>query len=410
MSTSPISQVLALLAGVVLMMAGAGTLTSALSIRMEQADVAASTIGLVMAAYFAGTTVGSLFAYRVVVRVGHIRAFATFMSVLSAATLGHALAGDVVAWGVLRGIEGYCMAGLLICVESWLNQKASPTNRGKLLAIYMVCLYGGYGAGQFLLGWPAVAGTAMFAALSILLSVALVPVALTRQTPPELPDVKAFGLTRLFSISPLGATGALVSGAVTGALYSLGPIYAMRLGFGAVEAGQFMSAAIIGGVLLQWPLGWLSDLFDRRTVLVGLFAALAAVSLTLALLPSVSFPWVLAGAVAVGGLTFVVYPVCLAQTNDHLAPSDMVAASGGMILLYSIGATIGPFASSMAVEWLGAPGMMASSAILAAATAAFGVWRMRVKPPVPAQDQGQFTAMPRTTPMAVALAPSGDEG
>ncbi|MGE4281488.1 MAG: MFS transporter, partial [Magnetospirillum sp.] len=187
-----VTALFALLFSVVLMMCGAGALTTVLSVRLDGAGVSAAEIGLLTAAYFTGTILGSLTAGRTVSGVGHIRAFAVFTSLLSAATLGHALMVDPLAWGMLRLAEGYCMAGMLICVESWLNQSAQPANRGKVLALYMVCLYGGYGAGQFLLGLPGTAGAAMFAILSICLSVALVPVALSRQAPPPLPRVGSF--------------------------------------------------------------------------------------------------------------------------------------------------------------------------------------------------------------------------
>lgn len=405
----PLYSLFALLLSVVLMMSGAGALTTVLSVRLDGAGVSAGLIGLTTTAYFAGTIFGSVTAGRAVSRVGHIRAFAVFTSLLSAATLGHVLTETAVGWGILRVVEGYCMAGLLICVESWLNQTAQAGNRGKILALYMICLYGGYGAGQFLLGLPGMGGAAMFAVLSICLSVALVPVALTRQTPPPLPQMKSFSIRKLYAVSPFGVVGAGASGAMTGTLYGLGPVFALKLGYDAEQAGQFMSAAVLGGVLLQWPLGWLSDLFDRRTVLVGLFAALVCAGLGAALLPDGAFSAVLVAAVFLGGLTFAVYPVSIAQTNDHLEPDDMAAAGGGLILLYSAGAAIGPFLASTAMEQWGAVGLPLFSCVIAGGAALFGVWRMRVQPCVPAQEQGPFTAMPRTTPMVVSLDPRVDQ-
>ncbi len=404
----PLRALMALFLAVFLAMGGAGTLTTVLSLRLDAEAVGAVTLGAVMAAYFFGLTLGSLSAHWAIRRVGHIRAFAAFLSLFSAAALGHALTTDTLAWGGLRAVEGYCMAGVLICVESWLNQKATALNRGKILAFYMVCLYGGYGAGQFLLRLDH-GGGAVFAASSILLSVALIPVALTRQSPPELPTVASMGLRRLYEGSPLGAAGALVSGVVSGALYTLGPVYALRLGYDSAHAGLFMGATILGGMVLQWPLGWLSDHFDRRRVLVGVFGGLALVGVWLAVAPPDLLPWLLAGAVLYGGMVFVVYPLSVAQTNDRLEATEMVAASGALVLLYSVGATIGPLAASVAVKMMGGAGLMAFTALASAALVAFGLWAMRRRPPVPADLQGPFVAMPRTTPVVGVLASDESE-
>jgi MFS family permease len=402
----PVRALLALLVAVFLGMGGAGTLTTILSLRLAAHGVAAVVLGAVMAAYFLGLTLGSLSAQRLIRRVGHIRAFSAFLAMLSAAALGHSLGTDTLLWGGLRAVEGYCMAGVLICVESWLNQKASAANRGKILALYMVCLYGGYGAGQFLLRLDR-GGFMVFAASSILLSLALVPVALTHQTPPDLPPLSALGVRRLFAASPVGAAGALTSGLASGALYALGPVYALRLGFDSAQAGLFMGAAVLGGVALQWPLGWLSDHFDRRAVLVGLFGALAVICLWLAVAPPTLLPWLLGAAALYGGMVFVVYPLSVAQTNDRLPASDMVAASGGLVLLYSVGATIGPLAASAMVAALGGVGLMGFTAVVSALLVGFGLWSMHRRPPVPAEEQGQFVAVPRTTPVVGVLA-AGD--
>jgi MFS family permease len=399
--------VAALMLGVFLATAGSGPLTTLVSLRLETATVDRITIGAVMAAYFAGLTLGSLFAFRVVLRAGHIRAFAAFASVLSAAALAYPLAAHPLPWATLRLIEGFCMAGVFICVESWLNDRATAATRGTILAFYMMCLYLGQASGQFLLGLDeGPGGFRVFIIVSMLLSLAVLPVALTRMAPPPLPDVSALSARRLYAASPLGVTGAVASGLILGSLFSLGPIFAREAGgFDNSEAARFMSVLIFGGVLLQWPLGRLSDTFDRRRVIVGTLAALTLVSTAIPALVALGEVALLAGAALFGGFAFALYPLCVAHTNDHLAREERVAASGGLVLAYSAGATAGPIAASATMSALGAIGLFAFATTIGAIGLGFGLWRMWMRAPVPAERQGQFQAVPQTTPAAVALNP-----
>lgn len=404
-----IRAVLVLLVSTFLMMGGLGSLGTLLSLRLDQAAAPPLAIGVVMAAYFAGLTVGALHVASVIGRVGHIRAFSAFMSLMSAAALGHALKLDPVLWAGLRLLEGYCMAGLFVCVESWLNQTAPTAVRGRVLAFYMISLYGGQGVGQWLLGLDR-GGFVVFVLASMLFSVALVPVALTRQTPPTLSRIVALGFRRLYAASPLGIMGTVTSGLVTGAIYSLGPVTVRHLGYGAAEAGLFMSAAILGGMILQWPLGRLSDVLDRRRVLVGLYGGLCAVSLALLAAPAAGFAGLLLGAAALGGAAFAVYPTSVAHTNDRLAADEAVAASGGLVLGYSLGAVAGPLGAAALITAAGGIGLFLFTALVGAVAAGFGWWRMQVSPPVPQEEQAPFVALPRTTPLASGMAEAAERG
>jgi MFS family permease len=411
-STEPpgiLRPVAALLLGVLL--ATAGPLSTLLSLRLEAAATERIVIGTVMAAYFAGLTLGSLMAYRVVLRAGHIRAFAAFASVLSAVALVYPLAAHPlpwpVIWGMLRLVEGFCMAGVFICVESWLNDRASPATRGKILAFYMICLYLGQASGQLLLGLDeGPGGFRVFIIVSMLLSLAVLPVALTRMAPPPLPDVAALSARRLYAASPLGIAGAVASGLILGSLFALGPIFAREAaGFDFAGAGRFMSVLIFGGVLLQWPLGRLSDTFDRRRVIIGTLAALTIASAAVPALVAQG-EVALFGAVALfGGFAFALYPLSVAHTNDHLARDERIAASGGLVLAYSLGATAGPLVASAVMSGLGAAGLFRFVTTVGAAGLAFGLWRMWARAPVPAERQGLFQPVPLTTPAAVALNP-----
>jgi MFS family permease len=292
-------------------------------------------------------------------------------------------------------------------VESWLNNQAGPATRGKVLALYMICLYLGQAAGQLLLGFDTGPDEhRVFMLVSILMSLAILPVVLTRQAPPALPDVASFAVRRLYAASPLGMVGTVASGLVLGSVYSLGPVFARgAAGLEAGGAAMFMSVLILGGVVLQWPLGRLSDTFDRRRVIIGILAALAAAAGAVPLLAREGW-WVLLAATALfGGFAFALYPLCVAHTNDHLARQERVAASGGLVLSYSAGATVGPLAASSAMSSFGDAGLFIFVASVAVAALIFGLWRMLAREPVPAERQGPFHMLPRTTPVAAPLDP-----
>ncbi|MFC7554107.1 MFS transporter [Pseudoroseomonas wenyumeiae] len=216
--------------------------------------------------------------------VGHIRAFACFVSLLSASTLAYALYQSVGLWAALRLIDGFCIAGVYVCLESWLNDRAEPSQRGSVLAAYMVALYAGQGLGQFLLNLGQSNPLLPFLLASILLSIAVLPISLTRSASPVLGDFQAMPMRSLYAASPLGMVGAAVTGLMLGAFYGLGAVHAQRIGLDLSATAAFMSAVILGGVTLQWPLGWLSDRFDRRTVILGVFAGAALVALAIMLL------------------------------------------------------------------------------------------------------------------------------
>jgi MFS family permease len=400
--------VLVLLSAIFLLMAGSGPLNTMIGVRLEAAGASPPVIGAAMAAYFGGLTLGSLFAYRLVTACGHIRAFAAFASALSAVSLIYALHLNPLLWGALRLSEGFCMAGLFICVESWLNDTTSSEARGKVLAFYMICLYSGQAAGQFFLNLPDPTGFLLFVLVSILISVAAIPVAVTRVTPPFLPNVTGLSFRHLYRTSPLGLVGTVASGLVLGSFYSLGPAFASGIGLPLAQTGLFMSAAIFGGVLLQLPVGRLSDAFDRRLVIVSVLAAMLLVSLGAAAVAGTSGGALYLAAALFGGSSFALYPLCVAHMNDHLEPRERVSASGGLILAYSGGATLGPLMAAGVVSVMGGAGLFAFTAAVAALSLAFGLWRIRARPSPPPEKQGLYQMLPRTTPVAAPLDPRTD--
>lgn len=404
-----VQPVLALLLAVVFLMAGSGPLGTVVSVRLEQAQASTLVIGLVMAANFLGLTLGALFAFHVVTRVGHVRAFAAFAAIMAAATLAYPLVVDESLWAFYRLAQGFCAAGLFVCIESWLNDSATPENRGTILAIYMTCLYFAQGGGQFVLTVPDETGYLIFTLIAIVMILAVVPVAMTPRAPPMMPNVVSLSFRRLWIASPLGIFGCVSSGLILGSIYGLAPVYASGLGFDLSETATFMSAIIFGGVLLQWPLGRLSDVYDRRLVIVATMAAGAVVSFLMLPLPALGFPVLLGVAALYGGIGFAIYPLCVAHTNDHLEREERVGASGGLVLTYSIGATIGPPVAAAVMSALGPSGLFVFSGVIGIVSIGFAAWRLKARPPVPAEQQMKFQTLPRTTPVAAPLDPRGEE-
>lgn len=401
---SAILNVRSLLLAVFMLMAGSGFMATLISLQLEAAGTTPLLIGLVATAYFAGLTVGSLRVTPLIQRVGHIRAFAAFVSLFSASTLTYAMHENVALWASLRFIDGFCMAGVFVCIESWLSGQSSQQERGGVLATYMTVLYSGQAIGQFLLTLSRDKPSMPFLVASVLLSLAVIPIALTRRNGPVIEARPAMSIRRLYEGSPLGIVGAAVTGLMLGAFYALGAVHVRRLGMDLPSAALFISVVILGGVVLQWPIGWLSDLFDRRRVIVATFAAGALASGMIALIDTPGTALLVLGGVF-GGMTFALYPLCVAHTNDRLAPGDRVGASGGLVLAYSVGAAAGPMAGAALMAVIGPAGLYVFITLCALGALGFALWRQLASVPVPQELQQPYQTLPRTTPMPASLDP-----
>jgi MFS family permease len=405
---SAILPVRSLLAAVFMLMAGTGFLSTLISIRLERAGEGTLLIGLVATAYFAGLTIGALRAGPLVRRVGHIRAFAAFVSVFSTSTLAYAFWQQPLFWTCLRLADGFCLAGVYVCIESWLNERAEPDTRGSVLAGYMICLYMGQAAGQYLLNLNDTRPSIPFLASSVLVSLASIPVLLTHIPAPAIGDAPRLSLRRLYDISPLGVVGAIATGMMLGGFYGLAAVSVRRIGLDLGSTAMFMSAVILGGVALQWPLGLLSDRYDRRRVIVLTFAGTLLVCTGLMLTQGDGVQLLALGALF-GGLSFALYPLCVAHANDRLEGDERIGATGGMVLLYSAGAALGPVGGSAAMSLPIGGGLFAFLALCAGAALAFGLWRQASTLPVPSETQGSYQILPRTSPVVTMLDPNTPE-
>ncbi|MBH5323516.1 MFS transporter [Aurantiacibacter sediminis] len=390
-----------MLLAIFVLMAGSGFLSTLIAIRLEEAGAGDFVIGLVGTSYFGGLTLGAFTVVRVIERVGHIRAFAAFVSIFSASSLTYAVIDLPAAWTVLRFIDGFMMSGVFVCLESWLNRVARPDNRSAILASYMIALYAGQAIGQFLLNLQDNAPALPFMLSAILLSISVLPVVLTRIEQPVLEEVAPFSLKRLYEASPLGIVGTLATGMMLGAFYALGAVFVQRVGLPLSQVALFTSCVIAGGVVLQYPLGMLSDRFDRRRVIIAAMLAAAGLCAALAFTSEPALIFIVGAAF--GGFAFALYPLCVAHSNDHLEESERVGASSGLVLVYSFGAMLGPQFGSASLSWFGPAGLFGAIGVFALVGAVFGIWRMIVSPPVAEDDQQDFQILPRTTPMASVL-------
>jgi MFS family permease len=394
--TTAIPALPALLLGFWLMQTGNTFQGTILSIRGEIGGFTLGQIGAVGAGFWGGVIVGSLLAARVIRRVGHIRTFAAFGAIAATAPLVHLLMVDTFVWIAARALTGFCFAGMFIVVESWLNAGASSENRGRVLSIYgMTGLLAGVG-GQLLLPATDPAGFRPFCIIACIISLALVPIALTQAAAPAPPtEGSHVSLSRLWRDSPLGVAAGFLSGVTTGAFFTLGPIFAEGRGLSIGEIAIFMASGTVGGFVAAWPLGLLSDRYDRRLVITGAAAAAAASLIAmLALVPGDAYPWLLYLCVALfGGMIIPTYSLALAHLSDAVKQEEMVAASGGLLLAHGAGAAAGPLIAGFAMS--ATPRGLSYTLVAAQALiVVFGVWRLISGARVPAAHKSAFMVEP----------------
>jgi MFS family permease len=392
---------------VLLFMLGNSLLAITLPLKMAAAGVANELTGVVMAAYFAGLLAGCIYGKTLIFRVGHIRAFAGLSALNVGAILCHAMVFDPMAWAVLRFVSGLCIAGIFSALESWLNDRLDNTNRGRVLGVYMVITYCAMALGQLSINVWDVDSAGGFIAAAFLTSLAIVPIAFTRAEAPSLAKAAPITLGELYRISPLAVTSAVCSGLMLGAFWGMGAIFGREIGLSVFETSLFTGSYIFGGLLLQIPIGWLSDRFDRRTVLCNLlagatmvcFAGLAAGRL------GDPLPVVLVLAALLGGAISNVYPLSIAQAFDYLERERYVAGASRMLMAFSVGAVAGPLLSSVAMSWLGPHAFFGYIGAIAGLLTAFVLYRMGRRKPLPVEEQGDFVALPRMSPVAAQLHP-----
>lgn len=387
----------ALLGSVGILLLGGGMLGTLLSVRLGIEGFTATTVGLVMACYSLGFVLGTLFCDRLIHTVGHIRVFAALAAVAACATLVHGLSVEPWLWAGMRILFGFCIAGLYMVVESWLSDRTPREFRGRVLGVYVVVSSAALGLGQFALGLGDVAGHELFSVAAILLAAALIPVALARVSSPVLPSPGRVSLRQLWWISPFATVTAFGAGVTNGGFFALGPVFAVQVGFTTAEIGTFMGAAILGGLIIQYGIGRLSDHFDRRRVIMLVALAVAFVSLALVLMGNQPLWRVIALVVLWGGANFTLYALGVAMAHDYMNADERVPASATLLLLNGMGMIVGPVALSQVMDLTGAHGLYLGFATVTTLIAAFGAYRERVGDAIEVESQERYRATPQAT-------------
>jgi len=392
-----------LLLGIGLLSLANGLQGSLVGIRAAAEQFSATSTGIIMSGYAAGLLCSAFLTPRVVGRVGHVRVFVAFASIVSTAVLMIPLWVNGAWWFCMRFVAGLCVAGLYIVCESWLNAASSNENRGKVLSVYVIIMYGALGLGQFLLNITDTSGFARFILVSALLSLALVPISLVNVETPSVERPRPVGLAELYRGSPLAAVASFVNGLGQSAFFSMGAVYAVMQGLSLPYVSLMMALPPIGVIISQYPIGYLSDRFDRRTLMTVLTFAAAALAAVCIVVAEVSPVWLIALFTIFGAISMPLYSLAIAHANDHLDKDQMLGASSKLVFLYGLGSIGGPLLAGAAMQHIGRPGFMTYMIAVYGLLGLFSLHRMRMRPP-PAQAEGarlpQVT--PATTPVAAA--------
>ncbi len=394
----------ALLASVALLLGGNGLLGTLLAVRSQTEGWSERTTGLVMSGYFVGFFLGTFTAPPLIRRVGHIRAFAFHAALAAAAVLVFPLWADPVAWMVLRIVTGMALVGLCTVIESWLNAQAAPAHRSRVFGVYMVVSLLALAAGQLLLDLQPPRSPVLFSVVAILFALAILPVSLTRLSPPPITTAPRPRILDICRAAPSAAAGALLAGMALGAFWGMGAVYAGALGLDRAGIGLFMAATIVGGAALQLPIGRLSDRGDRRSMLAAV-AALGAATAGFALrFDAEAHTGVHAVFFLFGGLAFALYPLAVAHLLDRLPAEQLLAGCSALLLLNGIGAAVGPAVAGLVMERWGAAALPVFFAITLTLLALVAGGRRLLKARHLLRP-ASFHPMVRTTPVALELLP-----
>ena len=388
-----------LLLGVMLLMVGNGVQGTLLGVRGAMEHFTTFQLSIVMSSYFLGFLGGSRLAPRMIRRVGHVRVFSALGSLISAVLILYPLVLDWTAWSVMRILIGFCFSGIYVTAESWLNNTATNETRGQTLSAYMIVQMLGIIASQGLLAMGDPSGYGLFIIPSVLVSLAFMPILLADTPAPTFEDAKRISFAKLFAISPLGCVGMLLTGGIYAGMFGMASVWGAMSGLSFGQIAGFGAALYVGGLVLQYPIGWLSDRVDRRALILGV-ALMGAVVMVAATAVQMPYLLTLIVALLLGGTINPLYSLLIAHTNDFLQKEEMPGASAGLIFLNGFGAIFGPLVSGWFMAQIGQGGYFLFLAILFVALAAYSGFRMSRRA-APA-EHGAFTGLsPNASSLAV---------
>lgn len=393
----------ALFLGMGLIMLGNGLQATLLGVRASMEGFGTTITGIVMSGYFIGLIAGCHSVPKIVGRVGHVRTFGALASLASTSILVQAVFINPLVWWVMRLVTGFAYAGIYIVAESWLNEAAENGTRGKLLSFYMLVSLGGMAGGQMLLNVFHPSGFELFLLVSLLISFAVIPILLSTARAPQFDVMENIGIINLYRVSPLGVFGMFITGMSIGTFFGMGPVYGTDVGLSVKDVSFFMGTLILGGFLFQYPLGWLSDHYGPIKVIILSCIGGAAVSFVAMIFEAEGLAFYTMIA-TVGGLAMPLYSLCCVHTNDYLTPTQMVAASGTLVLLSATGAAIGSPFTALAMDILGPQAFYGSLGVMLSSVAVFALWRSTQRVDAVIEEQGDFVIM-AASPLSASLNP-----
>lgn len=398
----------ALLIGIFLLMIGNGLQGSLIGIRGSIENFSTGELSIITSAYFVGFLFGSRVTPELIRRVGHVRVFAALGSLISAILILYPTITEPWAWILLRVLFGFAFSGVYVTAESWLNDSATNETRGQALSLYLIAQMAGIVSSQMLLNVADPAGFVLFVIPSVLVSLAFAPILLTVSRTPSFETTKPMQLRELYGISPLGFVGMALLGAIFAAQFGMASVYGTEAGFTVAQISLFVSAIFLGGMLFQYPFGWLSDRMDRRWLILGAGAG-GAVAGLIGLLGGANFEVILFAGFIMGGMSNPLYALLIAYTNDYLGTEDMAAASGGLIFVNGLGAISGPILTGWIMTMVGPGGFWAYLMCLTMCVAGYAGFRMTQRASV-YKEEDDYDAvkyapiLPTATPIAVEAA------
>ncbi|MND66833.1 putative MFS-type transporter YcaD [compost metagenome] len=381
-----------------ILIGGNGLQGTYIALRGTAEGFSPTVIGMIGAGYSVGFAVGCIYVSRLLRSIGHIRTFAAMAAIGASCSIVMAQVIDPVAWAFLRFLIGIAVASLFATVESWINAKVTNENRARTLSIYRFVDLGSVTFAQYLIPTVGIEGQALFAIISIAMTLSLVPISVADKSSPAPPDAVAFDLKAVWQISPLAVVGVIAVGLSMAAFRNIGPVYAHEIGMDITSIATFMSAGIIGGVVLQYPLGLYSDKLDRRRVIV--WATIGSI-LTGGYLSFGAGTNETANIIAVflfGAFSMPLYSLCSAHGNDHAKPGQYALVAAGLLFFWSVGAIVGPLLAATLLQYLGPRAFFAYTSFIFAGFLIFTIMRMGVRPPVPPSERhSRFRALLRTS-------------
>ncbi|MFO7771529.1 MAG: MFS transporter [Roseovarius gahaiensis] len=399
-----LAAVWALLLGMTLIMIGNGMQATLMGVRGAIEGFGTLQLSVITSAYFLGFLIGSRVTPEMIRRVGHVRVFAALGSFISAGLVAFPVFTDPYSWTVIRVILGFCLSGVYVTAESWLNNAATNQTRGTMLSAYMIAQTSGIIIAQGLMNLGEAAGFLLFVIPSILVSLSFAPILLSITPTPAFETNKPMSIRQLYHSSPLASVGILLMGGVFAAQFGMASVYGAAAGLNAAQISGFVAAIFMGAVALQLPIGWLSDRMDRRFLILGV-SAMGALSTGVGIFLGVDFKTLLVLGFVMGGAASPLYSLLIAYTNDFLEVEDMAAASGALVFVYGMGAIVGPMATGQLMDMIGPHGFWVFLSALFTMTSLYAAWRMTRRAGVPVDETGAYLNVPPTvSPVAIEAA------